>query len=1372
MKCDDFASDQLDFRQCHRHRHTHPIQLYELGATMDGIQISRQGTARSWFFGFGIFNLLLLTFLLSFTPVSFGDADGDDCISDPGEASEGEVGACYAPPDPSKSNGPNDDCPHCGDPIDASTGNVYEIETDYIGKGPFPLNLTRYYNSQSTLSAGLAAGTLGANWSHHLGSYLVTVSATSKKMIRADGKVITFTLSSGNWVADADINAKLIPVLSGTTLTGWNYTTEEDQAESYDVSGKLVSIANRAGLKQTFAYDASGRLASVADPFARTLSFSYDANNRIIGFTDPSARAYAYAYDANNNLISVTYPDGKSRQYLYEIAAFPHLMTGLTDENGVRYSTWTYDSNGVAIASELTGGVSKTAMAYDFINGVTTITDALSHASSFTFATTLGIARPVQSTQPDPFNASADWDYDANGNVIQYTDYKGNITTYSYDLTRNLETSRTEGYGTAQARTITTVWHGSFRLPIKITEPNRVTTLAYDTKGNLTSLTVTAGSLMRTWGYTYNANGQVTQIDGPRTDVTDQTTFAYDLKGNLASITDALGHITQITAYDADGQPLTIKDANGLVTQLTYDQRGRLLSRKVGTETTAYTYDAAGQLKKITRPDASFTAFTYDAAHRLIQVNDNLGNKIVYTLDAVGNRIKEQVRDPANVLARSLTRTFDELNRTATSVGASGQTTKLAYDADSNVTAVSDPLSHNSKRVYDALNRPVANADPLFHQTQYAYDANDNLVKVTDPRSLITQYTFDGLGNRTKTTSPDSGITADTFDNSGNRISSTDARSKATAYAYDALNRPTSLSFASGTPVQFSYDGGTNGLGHLTGMTDETGSTAWAYDSHGRVLQKTQTIGTTVQKLLYAYDAYGRIKQITYPSGKAVGISYNAAGQPVKLTQGVQTILSGVGYTAFGAIKAWTWGNAQTYQRSFDTDGRLTGYPLGGGRTTSLVYDKASRIVAYNDSDLTQIKNFQYDATGRLTGVIQGQTQTAFFYDANGNRTELAVWPPRASGLPSSITNYSYDKTSNKLKWAFGASPKPFTYNAKGDTVADGTLTYGYNDRGRLAQANYAGTPTQFGINGLGQRVTKTAGAAAVVTLFAYDEAGHLLGEYAADGTALRETVWMGDTPVAVITGGIVYNVYADHLNSPRAIADATGKVLWRWDSEPFGNTLPNQDVDGDGIAFTFNLRFPGQYYDAETGLHYNYFRDYNPAIGRYLQSDPIGLGGGVNTYGYVGGNPLNFADRNGLCIWDGCVAEVTVVVIAGTAIIHWTRNYWNDDVSYKEAQASWTKMSPEKSIYHTQVNAENPNAAGNQKYVSPNGHSEAVFSACGNSVTTPTNMATFNYFAPDFLWGIPHGITDVAPYVFLGNTPSDMFTKDRFITTGKLAPQ
>jgi len=165
---------------------------------------------------------------------------------------------------------------------------------------------------------------------------------------------------------------------------------------------------------------------------------------------------------------------------------------------------------------------------------------------------------------------------------------------------------------------------------------------------------------------------------------------------------------------------------------------------------------------------------------------------------------------------------------------------------------------------------------------------------------------------------------------------------------------------------------------------------------------------------------------------------------------------------------------------------------------------------------------------------------------------------------------------------------------------------------------------------------------------FIYDQAGHLLGEYNQQGKALQETVWLGDMPVAVLANNQHYFVYADHLNSPRAIIDRTGRVVWRWDSDPFGATAENEDhglddshafgskkadedPDRDGQRFVYNLRFPGQYYDKETGLFYNYYRDYDSETGRYRQSDPIGLRGGINTYAYVGGNPINFIDPLGL---------------------------------------------------------------------------------------------------------------------------------------------
>ncbi|TJZ73892.1 RHS repeat-associated core domain-containing protein, partial [Chitiniphilus eburneus] len=125
--------------------------------------------------------------------------------------------------------------------------------------------------------------------------------------------------------------------------------------------------------------------------------------------------------------------------------------------------------------------------------------------------------------------------------------------------------------------------------------------------------------------------------------------------------------------------------------------------------------------------------------------------------------------------------------------------------------------------------------------------------------------------------------------------------------------------------------------------------------------------------------------------------------------------------------------------------------------------------------------------------------------------------------------------------------------------------------------------------------------------------------------------------PVAVVQAATpapkLYYAWSDHLGTPRQLSNpADNKIVWEWAiSEPFGHSTANADPDGDGQQLVYNLRFPGQYFDAETGRYYNYFRDYDPRIGRYIQSDPIGLAGGINTYGYVGGSPVLLTDSRGL---------------------------------------------------------------------------------------------------------------------------------------------
>ena len=230
-----------------------------------------------------------------------------------------------------------------------------------------------------------------------------------------------------------------------------------------------------------------------------------------------------------------------------------------------------------------------------------------------------------------------------------------------------------------------------------------------------------------------------------------------------------------------------------------------------------------------------------------------------------------------------------------------------------------------------------------------------------------------------------------------------------------------------------------------------------------------------------------------------------------------------------------------------------------------------------------------------------------------------------------------------------GSLSRTYGYDTTGNTLSYAGATFTYNHRGRMATATNGGVTALYTYNALGQRIKRTA--AGVTTLYAYDESGHLAVNTRATGALIQETVWLGDTPVATLrpngSGGVIlYYVHADQLNTPRLVTDTSNNIRWRWDSDPFGTTIPNENPSSLGM-FQFNLRFPGQQYDAVVGLHYNYFRDYDPATGRYVQSDPIGLWGGLNTYDYANENPISFFDRRGQAA--GALAAPVIGTIAGT---------------------------------------------------------------------------------------------------------------------------
>ncbi len=388
-------------------------------------------------------------------------------------------------------------------------------------------------------------------------------------------------------------------------------------------------------------------------------------------------------------------------------------------------------------------------------------------------------------------------------------------------------------------------------------------------------------------------------------------------------------------------------------------------------------------------------------------------------------------------------------------------------------------------------------------------------------------------------------------------------------------------------------------------------------------------------------------------------------------------------YQPFGPLTGWTWANGSQSQRGYDLDGRLISQSLGN-TTRNLGYDDNGNITAINDPANSRL--FDYDALNRLTAANDNTFNLAWDYDANGNRlseTDTGV-----------ITPYTTEAASNRLL-EVGATA--YQYDPNGNLVHDGQHSYQYNTQNRLASVD-EGATAEYRYNALGQRIYKrgisspcdvnsdgeishddlklVTGKNAVTfeadgpgkgkaqgkgqsiaciamqmnngqgkekesqsgnrqILFSYDE-HRLLGEYDTQGNPIQETIWLNNLPVATIQNGTIYNIHTDHLGTPRVITDSSNMEVWRWDSDPFGIATANEDPDGDGVAVTYKLRFAGQYHDHETGLSYNINRDYKPKTGKYIESDPIGVKGGVNTYSYVYNNTLTFTDPFGLC---SCIA-------------------------------------------------------------------------------------------------------------------------------------
>lgn len=754
----------------------------------------------------------------------------------------------------------------------------------------------------------------------------------------------------------------------------------------------------------------------------------------------------------------------------------------------------------------------------------------------------------------------------------------------------------------------------------------------------------------RTWSYTYNNLGLVETANGPRTDVSDITTYAYDSKGRLTTVTNALGHITQLSNFDTYGNPQTLVDANGVTTSLSYTPQGWLASISTAGSNTSFEHDAIGQITKVTRGDGSWLSYIWSAARRLTAISNNLGETVEYDYDAMGNRTAQRLSDASNNLTHLQTWAYDELGRLLRSVGAAGQTQQYGYDLNDNPTLSRTPKQHSTTSSFDALDRLVSSTDPLNGVTQLAYDAQDNLTQVQDPRGVTTRYEYDGLGNLTKLISPDSGTTTYTHDAAGNVISKTDARGVVTLYAYDALNRLISRQYPANPAlnVQYHYDmtaEGNHGIGRMTAIQDASGVIGYHYDARGNLTEQLRSIDVAgadhYDSLGYAYDGANQLTRINYPVGFSIIYARNGAGQVGQIQLQVgdlnpTALVSEIQYLPFGPLKSLTWANGVSLSRTYDQDYRLTQQQVATWAST-YGYDANSNIESLQSSLLGNL-SYGYDALDRLTSEQSADLQQEYTYDAVGNRISKTT-TPIVNGSPQtgSTIQLGYAANSNRLTAIAGTS---VTSDAAGNLTQDRLdRQLEYDQQNRLSRVKIGGaTVAEYRYNALGQRTHKitTSGT----TVFLYDPSGQLLEERSISAAGQKQNsqfyIWLDNLPVAGITvtyaanGSIAsstpFYLHTDHLGTPRLATNQSQQPVWRWVSDAFG-------VGQTTGSLAINLRFPGQYYDQESGLHYNYFRDYDPQTGRYVESDPIGLRGGLNTYGYVGGNPLKYTDPTGLVV-------------------------------------------------------------------------------------------------------------------------------------------
>ncbi|WP_409491110.1 DUF6531 domain-containing protein [Amycolatopsis sp. cmx-11-12] len=778
---------------------------------------------------------------------------------------------------------------------------------------------------------------------------------------------------------------------------------------------------------------------------------------------------------------------------------------------------------------------------------------------------------------------------------------------------------------------------------------------SYDADGRITGWQDRNGTWYR---YVYDADGRCVRSTG------DQgfydSAFAYDRERRVNSYTDSLGHTSEFHLNE-DGQVVREIDPLGNVTASTWDRYDHLLSRTdpLG-RTTSFAYDERGVLESVTRPDGSVLRVTEEADGLTIETDADEGtvasrfyprsdkpDPFTETLGVAKPLTSEQAawtrgdEDPVPVDRDMFGRPQSVLNRSQQNVvlgwtvdgherlrvRPSGVRETRGYDAEGNEVERVNGAGLTARTEYGPFHVVTATIDPSGARTSHTYDTELRPLTVTNPLGQSWTYRYDPSGRLIEETDFDGRTLRFGYDRAGQLVWSSNGAGERTEYDYDVLGNVVERRSPTGT-TRFTYDA----VGRMTAAVMADVELRVTYDGEGNVLSESVD-GRT---LTCAYEADGTVRRRT-PSGVDSVWSFDENGRPVSLVIAGHTVR--FEHDAGGREISRTVDGGVALTQAFDIDDNLAvqsvqvaGVPP---RHRRFSYRQDGLLTGIDD-DVAGQTRLVLDATGRVVEAHSATGSEAYRYDAGGNVLET-----REPGYVPSAGVRRY--VGNRL---VSAGTVSFDHDPQGRVIArnEGGRIWKYLWDGEdrlLAVLTPEGDQWWYRYDPIGRRiakqriVTSATGARVAAESYEFTWSGPLLVEqvYVDSAQTRHVTAWTyhpdDDRPVVQVERSATlrerfFAIVTDLIGRPTDLVDAAGSLMWHGNAGLWGRE--------SGAAAT-PLRFPGQYADAESGLHYNVFRYYDPSTGRYLSQDPLGLGPAANPATYVD-NPLADRDLLGLA---GC---------------------------------------------------------------------------------------------------------------------------------------